>query len=60
MVAEIVRGVTSGQYPSLMPTLYPGRVMTASQMFATVADMWSAFEVLATNQTQPITAQDFM
>ena len=50
MVVEIVRGVTSSQYPSLMPTLYPGRLMTASQPIAMVADMWSAFEVLATRR----------
>ena len=33
MVVEIVRGVTSSQYPSLMPTLYPGRLMTVLQPF---------------------------
>ena len=59
MVVEIVRGVTSSQYPSLMPTLYPGRLMTTPHPFATVADMWSAFEVLATNKTPAINGQGF-
>ena len=49
MIVEIVRGITRSQYPSLMPILYPGRLMTVSQPFATGADMWSAFEKLATN-----------
>ena len=59
MVVEIVRGVISSQYPSLMPTSYPGRLMTVSQPFATVAGMWSAFEVLATNETPAINGQGF-
>ena len=59
MVVEIVRGITSRQYPSLMPTLYPGRLMTTSQPFATVEDIWSAFEVLATNKTPAINGQGF-
>ena len=59
MVVEIVRGVTSSQHPSLMPTLYLGRLMTVPQPFATVADMWSAFEVLATNKTPAINGRGF-
>ena len=31
--------------------------MTVSQPFATVADMWSAFEVLARNKTPAINGQ---
>ena len=39
MVLEIVLGVTSRQYPSLMPTFYPWRLMMVSKPSATVADM---------------------
>ena len=42
-----------------MPTLYPGRLMAVPQPFATVADMWSAFEVLATNKTPAINGQHY-
>ncbi len=59
MVIEIVRGTTSKQYPSLMPALYPGPLMTAPQPFTTVATMWSAFEVLATNKTPAVNGQRF-
>ena len=59
MVVEIVRGVTSSQYVPLMPNLYPGHLMTVPQPFATVADMWAAFEVLATNKTLAINCQGF-
>ena len=59
MVAENIRGVTSSQYPSLIPTLYPRRLMTVSQPFDTVADMWSAVEVPATNKTPAINGQGF-
>ena len=33
--------------------------MTVPQPFATVADMWAAFEVLATNKTPAINGQGF-
>ena len=59
MVVEIVHGVTSNQNPSLMPTLYPGRPMMVSKLFATVADVWFAFEVLPTKQTPAINGQGF-
>ena len=62
MVLEIVRGVTGSQNSSLMPTLYPGRLMTTPQLFS-VADMWAAFEVLATNKAPAIRAalpRDFL
>ena len=52
MVIEIVCGVVSRQYPSLMPTLYPGRLMATPQPFNEVLEMWAAFEVLATNKTR--------
>lgn len=42
-----------------MPTLYLGRLMTAPQPFTTVADTWSAFEVLAVNNIPAITGQRF-
>ena len=39
MVIEIESGVVSRQYPSLMPTLYPGRLMTTPQPFRTVLEI---------------------
>ena len=59
MVIEIVRGVVSRQYPSLMPTLYPGRLMTIPEPFHTVSEMWAAFEVLATNKTPAVNGSRF-
>ena len=59
MIVDIVRGVTSRQYLSLMLTLYPGRLMTVPQPFAAVANKWSAFEVLVTNKTPAINGQRY-
>lgn len=59
MVIEVARGVVSRQYPSLMPTLYPGRLMTTPDPFRTVEEMWAAFEVLATNKTPAVNGSRF-
>ena len=59
MVIEIVRGVVIRQYPSLMPTLYPGRLMTTPEPFRTVLEMWAAFEVLVTNKTPAVNGSRF-
>ena len=59
IVIEIVRSVASRQYPSLMPTLYPGRLMTTTQPFNTVVEMWAAFEVLTTTKTPVVNGSRF-
>ena len=39
------------QYPSLMPTLYPGVLATVSRPFGTLDALLLDFETLATNKT---------
>ena len=40
------------QFPSLMPTPYPGDLATVSRLFGTLDAMWLAFETLANNKTR--------
>ena len=50
---EVVRIALNEQYPSVMPTLYPGVMATEPRPFGTLDAMWSAFQVL-TNKTPAI------
>ena len=59
MVIEIVRGGVSRQYPLLMQTFYPDRLMTTPQPFTTVGEMWAAFEVLETNKVPAVNGSRF-
>ena len=42
------------QFPSLMPTLYPGVLATVSRPFDTLDAVWLDFEALANNKTPAI------
>ena len=59
MVAEYVRSSVSQQFPALMPARFPGSLMTKPEPSATVQDMRTAFEVLATNKTPAISGDKF-
>ena len=45
------------QYPSLMPTLYPGGSSSVLRPFGTVDAMWLVFETLANNKTPAINGE---
>ena len=51
VVLEVVQIAVNEQFPSLMPTLYPGGLATVSKPFGILDAMWLAFETLATNMT---------
>ena len=42
------------QFPSLMPTLYPGVMATEPRPFGTLGAVWLAFQALANNKTPAI------
>ena len=43
VVLEVVRMVVTEQYPSLMPTLYPGGFTTVPRPFGTLDAIWLGF-----------------
>ena len=49
IVVKVVRMAVDEQYPSLMPTLYPGVMATEPRPFGTLDAMWLAFQSLANN-----------
>ena len=51
---EVVRMAVNEQYPSLMPSLYPGAIATEPRPFGTWDAMWLAFQTLASNKTPTI------
>ena len=54
---DMVRMAFDEQYPSLMPTLYPGVLATVSRPFSTLDAMWLALETLANNKTPAINGE---
>ena len=56
-VPELVRRGAMNQYPGLMPTPYPGELATVPTPFCSIDAMWSAFQVLVTNNTRAISGE---
>ena len=54
VVLEVVRIAVIEQYPSLMPTLYPGVLATVPRPFGTSDAMWLAFQIIANYKTPAI------
>ena len=57
VVLKVVRMTVNEQYPSLMPTLYPGGSSSVLRPFGTVDAMWLVFETLANNKTPAINGE---
>ena len=51
VVLEVVRMAVNKQFPSLMPTLYPGSMATGPKPYASLDEMWKAFGDLSNNKT---------
>ena len=49
VVLEVVRMAVNEQFPSLMPTLYPGSMATGPKPYASLDEMWKAFSDLSNN-----------
>ena len=56
---ELVRIRTAHQYPTLMPTLFPGDRATREQTYASLALMWTAFADLKHNTSPAINGDAF-
>ena len=52
MAIELVRIRTAQQYPTLMPTLFPGDLATREKPYVTLTSMWTAFNDLKHNISQ--------
>ena len=59
MAIELVRIRTAQQYPTLMPTLYPGDRATREKPYASLALMWTAFADLKHNTSPAINGDAF-
>ena len=54
MAIELVRIRTAQQYPTLMPTLFPGDLATREKPYASLASMWTAFSDLKHNTSPAV------
>ena len=59
MAIELVRIMTAQQYPTLMPTLFPGDRATREKPYASLALMWTAFADLKHNTSPAINGDAF-
>ena len=59
MAVELARIRTAQQYPTLMPTLFPGDRATREKPYASVALMWTAFADLMHNTSPAINGDAF-
>ena len=56
VVLEVVRMAVNAQFPSLMPTLYPGSMAKDPKPLVSMDKMWKAFGDLSNNKTPSIKA----
>ena len=54
VVLEVVRMAVNEQFPSLVPTLYPGSMATGPKPYASLDEMWKALSDLSNNKTPAI------
>ena len=59
VVLEVVRMAVNEQFPSLMPTLYPGSMATGPKPYASLDKMWKAFGDLSNNKTPAVNGERF-
>ena len=56
VVLEVVSMAVNEQFPSLMPTLYPGSMATGPKPYASLDEIWEAFSAVSyTHLTLPTT-----
>ena len=59
VVLEVVRMAVNEQFPSLMPTLYPGSMATGPKPYASLDEVWKAFGDLSNNKTPAVNGERF-
>lgn len=56
---EFVQIRTAQQYPTLMPTLFPGEFATKERPYDSLASTWTAFAILKYNTSPAIDGNEF-
>ena len=59
VVLEVVRMAVNEQFPSLMPTLYPGSMATGPKPYASLDKIWKAFGDLSNKKTPAVNGERF-
>lgn len=59
MILEVVQPAGNKQYPTLMPTLFPGLSAAVQRPLGNMDDMWLAFNNLVKNRTPVIKGEIF-
>ena len=59
MAMELIRIRTAQQYPTLMPTLFPGKLATQKKTYHSLAALWVAFAHLKHNTSPAIDGDAF-
>ena len=59
VVLEVVRMTVNEQFPTLVPTLYPGSIATDPKSCASLDKMWKAFSDFAHNKTPAVSGDWF-
>ena len=59
MAMELIRIRTVQQYPTLMPTLFPGKLATREKPYDSLAALWVAFAHLKHNTSRAIDGDAF-
>ena len=59
MAMELIRVRTAQQYPTLMPTLFPGKLATQENPYDSLATLWVAFVLLKHNTSPTIVGDAF-
>ena len=59
VVLDVVRMAVNEQFPTLMPTLYPGSMVTDPKPYASLDKMWKAFGDLVNNKTPAVNSDFF-
>ena len=57
VVLEVVGMAVNEQFPSLMPTLYPGSMGTGPKPYASLDEIWKAFGDLSNNKIPAINGE---
>ena len=59
VVLEVVRMAVNEQFPTLMPTLYPGSMATDPKPYASLDKMWKAFGDMENNKKPAVKGKKF-
>ena len=58
VVLEVVRMAVNEEFPTLIPTLYPGSMATDPKPYASLGATWNAFNYLEHNKTPAVNGEN--